>query len=174
MNRQLLILRHGKSDWSVGLGDIKRPLKTRGKRSSQRMGLWLQQQSLISDYILSSPAARAKNTAKIVAKAMGLTVQQIHYRSQLYAANLRQLKNALALCPHHSKRVLLIGHNPELESLLVFLNKGSLAIPDCGKLLPTATLAVFDMPDDWNVLSKGCGKLLSITRPKDLLDSVEL
>jgi phosphohistidine phosphatase len=63
---------------------------------------------------------------------------------------------------------LLIGHNPELESLLVFLNKGRLLSPDDGKLLPTATLAIFAMPDNWNALSKGCGKLLSITRPKDL------
>jgi phosphohistidine phosphatase len=172
MSRQLLILRHGKSDWSVEHSDFNRPLKTRGKRASQRMGLWLQQQGLIPDYILSSPAARAKNTAEIITKAMDLTTQQIHYDPQLYAANLSPLKNALALCPNDSKRVLLIGHNPELESLLVFLNKGRLLSPDDGKLLPTATLAIFAMPDNWNALSKGCGKLLSITRPKDLPDSL--
>jgi phosphohistidine phosphatase SixA len=75
-------------------------------------------------------------TAEIITKAMDLTAQQIHYDPQLYAANLSQLKNALALCPNDSKRVLLIGHNPELESLLVFLNKDRLLSPDDGKLLP--------------------------------------
>ena len=171
MSRQLLILRHGKSDWGIDVDDFERPLKRRGKRAAQLMGSWLKQQETIPDYILSSPAERAKNTAKKLAKAMGLTVQQVHYNSQLYAASLTHLKNALASCPHNAKRVLLIGHNPELESLLAFLNKKSLPITADGKLLPTATLATFNMPEDWSTLSKGCGELLSINRPADLPSS---
>ena len=170
MNRQLLVLRHGKSDWGVEVSDFDRPLKKRGKRAAHLLGTWLQQQNLVPDYILSSPAARAQNTAEILTQAMGFTTQQLHYDSRLYAANLSDLKNALANCPHDADRVLLIGHNPELESLLVFLNKAKLPIPDDGKLLPTATLAIFNMPDNWRKLNQGCGKLLSITRPADLAD----
>ena len=32
MTRELLILRHGKSDWSTGVTDFDRPLQDRGKR----------------------------------------------------------------------------------------------------------------------------------------------
>ena len=38
MTRELLLLRHGKSDWSVGVDDFYRPLKDRGKRAAQRVG----------------------------------------------------------------------------------------------------------------------------------------
>ncbi|WP_428354093.1 histidine phosphatase family protein [Methyloprofundus sp.] len=171
MSRQLLILRHGKSDWGIEVSDFERPLKKRGKRSAQRMGAWLQQQKKIPDYIISSPAERARNTAEKLAKAMGLRAHQVHYDSRLYAASLSHLQSALADCPRDAERVLLIGHNPELESLIEFLSKETVSIPEDGKLLPTATLATFDMPDNWIELSKGCAKLLSITRPTDLPDS---
>ena len=38
--RELLILRHGKSDWDKTVDDYHRPLKNRGKRGAQRIGVW--------------------------------------------------------------------------------------------------------------------------------------
>lgn len=168
MSRQLLLMRHGKSDWSTGANDFDRPLKNRGKRAAQRMGAWLQQKDLIPDYILSSPAERAKNTAEKLSKAMGLSAQHVHIDARLYEAGLTDLTRALAHCPEHAQRVLLIGHNPVLESLLMFLDKESLPDPDDGKLLPTATAAVFNMPDSWADLRKDCAELLFIMRASEL------
>lgn len=111
MSRQLLILRHGKSDWSVGHSDFNRPLKTRGKKSIAAYGLVATAARPDSGLYPEFACSIAKNTAEIITKAMDLTTQQIHYDPQLYAANLSPLKNALALCPNDSKRVLLIGHN---------------------------------------------------------------
>ena len=56
---ELLLLRHGKSDWSAGTDDLHRPLKNRGKRGAQRIGTWMWQQDLVPDHIISSPATRA-------------------------------------------------------------------------------------------------------------------
>ena len=47
MTRELLILRHGKSDWSTGEDDFDRPLVDRGKRGAQRMGVWLATNNMI-------------------------------------------------------------------------------------------------------------------------------
>jgi len=66
-----------------------------------------------------------------------------------------------------SRRVLLVGHNPELEDLLIHL-AGADNLPDTDKLLPTAALARLIMPDNWTHLEAGCAKLLSITNPKSL------
>lgn len=168
MSRQLLVLRHGKSDWSTEVSDFQRPLKKRGKKAAQRMGAWLQQQNLIPDYIISSPAERAHNTAEKLTKAMGLTTQHIHYDPRLYAAELEDLKAVLADCPATAQRVLLIGHNPGLETLLETLHKEDLQRADDGKLLATATLALLEMPDIWDSLPNGCANILSITRPAAL------
>lgn len=65
MKYELLLLRHGKSDWSTGDDDFHRPLKDRGKHAAQRIGVWLAQQKRIPDIIISSPAERALNSAQI-------------------------------------------------------------------------------------------------------------
>ncbi len=171
MSRQLLVLRHGKSDWRIDASDLGRPLKSRGKRDAQRIGSWLQQQDLIPDFIISSPAERAKNTAEKLAKAMGLTTQHIHYDARIYEAGLTDLKSALSDCPESAKRVLLIGHNPSLENLIENLHEGVLQKADDGKLLPTATLAILTMPDHWSMLNEGCATVESIIRPATLAKS---
>ncbi|MFK5949786.1 MAG: histidine phosphatase family protein [Methylococcales bacterium] len=168
MSRQLLLLRHAKSDWSIDNSDFDRPLKNRGKRAAQRMGAWMRQQLLIPDYIISSPAERARTTAEKLCKAMGLTTRQIHFDNRLYASSSKDLKAVLSTCPKDAKKVLLIGHNPGLEELLQQLHKGRLTRPDDDKLLPTATLAVIDMPNNWHNLSNHCAKVISITRPSSL------
>lgn len=65
---------------------------------------------------------------------------------------------------------MIVGHNPGLEELLLYLC-GPVPVPDDGKLLPTATLARLEMPADWSKLGSGQAILLSITRastlPKD-------
>lgn len=166
MNRELLLMRHGKSDWSVDVDDFNRPLKNRGKRGAQRMGAWLKPSP--PDYIVSSPAERAINTAEKLSKAMGLTAQNVHKDPRIYDADLNMLKKILADCPKQAKRVLLIGHNPGLEALLEYLNNYDLNPDSDGKLLATATLASINMPKDWNKLKQGCGHVVSITRADTL------
>ena len=56
----LLILRHGKSDWTTGLEDYHRPLVGRGRKGARKMGAWIRHLDLIPDAVLSSPAARAR------------------------------------------------------------------------------------------------------------------
>jgi phosphohistidine phosphatase len=166
--RELLILRHGKSDWSIPCSDLNRPLNKRGKRAVQKMGAWLQHQNLIPDWILSSPAERALVTTEKLCTVMGLDTQIIHIEKKLYESHLEQLKKILRDCPDAAGRVLLVGHNPGLEYLLEYLAGQDIEIPDDGKLLPTATLARLFMPDKWESLPFGCAKTQSIIRPSTL------
>jgi len=61
-----------------------------------------------------------------------------------------------------------VGHNPGLEELLYYLVNGSITIPEDGKLMPTATLAILEMPDTWTNLQSGAGKLEFLIRPREL------
>jgi len=71
MKNKLLLLRHGKSDWSTNDDDMYRPIKDRGKRGAQRIGVWLAQKNLIPDKVISSPAERTRVTAQKTLKAAG-------------------------------------------------------------------------------------------------------
>ncbi len=168
MARELLILRHGKSDWSQDVGDFHRSLKDRGKRAAQRIGVWLQQHGVLPDYIISSPAERALETARKISKAMDMDSRQIKQEQAIYEASLSDLLKVLASCPKRARRVMIVGHNPGLEQLLIHLSKGKIPHPKDGNLLPTATLARLKLPDDWRELGAGCGELKSLTRPKGL------
>jgi len=168
MKRELLLLRHGKSDWSAGKSDFHRPLKDRGKRGAQRMGVWLRQQELVPDLVISSPAERALTTAEKCLKAMGGSAGEIRREPRIYEAGLMPLLDVLEECPGDARRVMLVGHNPGLEDLLIHLADHELETPYDGKLMPTATLARLWMPKGWKRLKAGAAQLVSITRPADL------
>jgi phosphohistidine phosphatase len=167
MSKELWLLRHGKSDRNLAMDDFDRPLKKRGKRAAERIGAWLHEQRLTPDLMVSSPAKRALTTAKIAHKAIAVEGLVITQDKRLYQEGFERLKTVLSECPHKAKRVLLVGHNPELEDLLINL-VGAANLPDTDKLLPTATLARLIIPDDWSHLNAGCARLLSITCAKSL------
>lgn len=169
MARELMLLRHAKSDWSEDVSDFNRPLKKRGRKAAIRMGEWLLKQHLLPDLIVSSPAVRAQETAKQVCK--GLNIERcddiLHLDERIYETDLSTLKKVLADCPSLKKRILLIGHNPALEELLRYLVDSPVPDQD-GKLLATTTLAIIEMPDDWKIIPPQIGLLKIRKRAKYL------
>jgi phosphohistidine phosphatase len=172
MSRELWLLRHGKAERYDGNEDYDRRLKKRGKRDASRMGEWVKEYDLLPDLVISSPTTRAIMTAKIVCDAIGIDHQHIQMEKRLYDEGLVRVKSVLADCPANFTRVLLVGHNPELEDLLTYLVNPS-HLPDVEKLFPTTALVRLLMPDDWTQLDKGCAELLSATYPKSLSEENE-
>ena len=168
MPRELLLLRHGKSDWDVDVGDFHRPLKERGKRGAQRVGTWLLKHDLVPDLVISSPAERALTTAEACCRTMGMSDSEIEQDKRIYHASPSGLLEVLANCPPGAQRVMLVGHNPGMEQLLRELADPPPETPADGKLMPTATLAQLHMPDNWQEIGRGAAKLMQLVRGADL------
>ena len=168
MSYELIILRHGKSDWNTDETDFNRPITDRGKRGAQRIGVWLAQNGLKPDLVISSPAERARLTAQKMMKAMGETDHYIVYDKRVYEAALNDLLDVLSGISRKIKRVILVGHNPGLEQLLTYLCDKKITIPDDGKLLPTAALAHLSLSCEWGKIKKNTAELLTIQRSKTL------
>lgn len=169
MPRELLILRHAKSDWGSGAAsDFERPLAKRGKKDAPRVGEWLYREGMIPHLVVSSPAQRARDTALKVCKCLDLPKKNIVWDADIYEADLRALLGVLARVPADVQAVLLVGHNPGLEELLRHLAGGDIDEPEDGKLLPTATLARLEMPDDWAELAPGGASLIALVRPRQI------
>ena len=170
MGRELLIMRHAKSDWGNSTGDFDRPLNPRGNKAAPRMGRWLKEHDLVPDYVISSPAVRAwQTTCHVCAElaintdsAVGIVVQD----RRIYEASLGTLLQVLEGAA--AARVLLVGHNPGLEYLLIHLAR-SIPPPPDNNLLPTATLVRLAMPDDWRELQPDAAELRSLIRPRELM-----
>lgn len=169
--REILVLRHGKSSWDhLDLEDFDRPLARRGRRDAPRMGRWLAEHDLPPDRILSSPAKRARQTARRVARAMGFDRDRIGYDERIYTAWVGDLLDALSEMPADARRVMLVGHNPGFHELVEHLIGGPIDAPAGVKAFPTCALARIGVPGDWSALDEGCGELLALVRPRELAE----
>ncbi len=169
--KTLLVLRHGKSDWTTGHEDFHRPLVNRGHQGSRKMGAWIRHQRLLPDAVLSSPAERARATTVAACEAMGLPLKKVRYDQRLYAASLEDELAVLAELPKSVRRVMMVGHNPGLEELVDYLASG-LTVPEDGKVLPTSALAQLEMVAEWRDLTQGCASLIALTRPGQVPDDL--
>jgi phosphohistidine phosphatase len=171
MTRTLIIMRHAKSDWDGGVeSDYARPLAARGRRDAPRMGRWLRKSGHGPDFIVASPATRARQTAVAVVEALRDDALKVQFDEKLYAADLDTLLAVLGGLPRRARTVLLIGHNPGLEELLVYLAGARPSAVRAEKLMPTGAVAGIAMPDDWRALKSGCGDCRWTMRPRQLDD----
>ena len=67
MKSILYLLRHAKSSWrDLAIDDFDRPLNNRGLKDAPLMGQMLSKKNIIVDTVISSPAKRAIDTARII------------------------------------------------------------------------------------------------------------
>jgi len=161
--KTLLLLRHAKSSWKhPELADHDRPLNKRGKRTAPLMGELLQNEDLIPDFVLCSSAVRAYTTALFVAKACSYK-GKIQQTRELYLADPQAYIDVLRQVVENHARVLVVGHNPGLESLIQGITGEAMA-------MPTAALAYLELSlKRWRDLDMNTKcKLVNVWRPKDL------
>jgi phosphohistidine phosphatase len=147
------------------MDDFSRPLKKRGRRAAKQVGRWLSMQHLIPDTILCSPATRALETAQRVCRQLHIDESSIICDRRIYEADAQTLL-AILNTLRHERRVLLVGHNPGLEELLLSLIPHSIPLSPNGKYLPTAALAQLAFEGEWAELADA--KLVALIRPDSL------
>jgi len=96
--------------------------------------------------IVSSPATRAWNTAKFLAKEISYPNEFLQRDNKLYGASLDTLIRYLASQDSGFNSILMVGHNPGLTDFANYL------VPDVTNNLPTAgVLSVQIDSDDWDL-----------------------
>ena len=169
MSRELLVFRHGKSDWGTDAADdFERPLAKRGRKAVARMARWLQDQDLAPDCIVSSTAVRAEQTTLRLCRHAGLSESIVTWTEVIYEAGLGTLLAVLAGVDPGCRRAMIVGHNPGFEHLVEHLSGGPIQAPPGSPGFPTAALARLAMPDDWSHLARGSAELLALVRPREL------
>jgi phosphohistidine phosphatase len=124
---ELCILRHGvaaERGSSEYPSDSQRPLTPDGIKKLRRIVRAMQSLELSFDLILTSPYVRARQTAEIVAEGLGL--QRALELSPLLepGGDLETLIADLASRKRSVERILVVGHEPMLSSLISLLVSG--------------------------------------------------
>lgn len=155
--RTLILLRHGKSDWSGGEPDLDRPLAKRGRHQAPEAGGWLAANIGSIDLAVVSPAVRAWSTWDLVSGALEVS-PRTRIDDRVYAASARELLTVVRELPDDLLTVVLVGHNPGMEDLASLLTGEP--IP-----MPTSALAVITMSGSWSAAGPHGGVLVAAGRP---------
>jgi phosphohistidine phosphatase len=172
-NKQLVLLRHAKSNWDDPLlADFDRPLAKRGRKAGQRLAAWLKKQRIRPDAVLCSPSVRTRETLALIADAIGDQVP-VAYDKGLYLAEAEDLLMRLRHVDSAAKCVMVIGHNPGMQELaLALLRPGAKkSHAKLAEKFPTAAAACFDLPiSAWSELQLADGTLTKFVKPADIDD----
>lgn len=146
--------------------DFDRGLNDRGRRGAALIGEHIRRHGAAWDALLASPAERVKRT--LDAAAIGL---EPRYDQRIYLADVETLIDVLRGADG-AEAVLLAGHNPGLQDLLLALvapaNENAL-FEEAVVKFPTATFAVLELAiGDWSEIGDPCGTLVHFARPRDL------
>ncbi len=116
--KTIILVRHAKSSWKdLSLDDFDRPLNKRGKKNAPFMGQKLKARRIMPDLVLSSPAKRARKTARAIAKAIDYPKKKIIFDNNMYHASARYLFKMVRNLDDRHEMVMLVGHNPDLNDL---------------------------------------------------------
>jgi len=160
--KTLTLLRHAKSSWDTpGLADKERPLNERGFRDAPAMAMRLQEAAIRPSLILSSPAVRAWETAKVVAQQISYPLEFLQREADLYLASRRTLMEVISRQDNGFNSMLVVAHNPGLTDLANYLVAG---LTDN---LPTSGIVSINLAsDEWDLRQTGDNELLVYDYPK--------
>lgn len=173
--RRLYVLRHAKSSWDdPGQPDRERPLSPRGRRAVKLLAAHFDDVGIRPELILCSPARRTRETLEAV-PAGGETVMD----DSLYEASWRDVVELLRRVPDEVGSVMVIGHNPAMQMLVLALVEAGAEgrgageaghhLSDLHRKLPTGALATVTFDGPWSELRPASGQLAGYVRPKSLV-----
>ena len=167
MQRQLTLLRHAKSSWNdASLKDRNRPLNDRGERDAPLMGQRLRARGARPTLILTSPAVRARRTARIVAREIGYPLEFLQREDELYLASPDEVVAVLARQDGGFNDIMVCGHNPGLTGLANRLTGAGI------DNVPTTGVVVIGLDlESWAELDGARGELLLFDYPKRNVDA---
>ena len=157
------MIRHAKSSWSNPLqSDFERPLNERGEHDAPMMGERLKKMGVTPDLIIASPAKRAKQTAKKVAKELGYDTDKILWVDKLYHCIPQVFEETLYEVKDEVKTVFIVAHNPGITQFVNELS-GDFRIdnmPTCGMVGAEIDL------EHWEMFANAKKKVFLFEYPK--------
>ena len=134
MEKQLLLIRHAKSDWGdFTITDFDRPLNDRGKKNAPEMARRLIGKKIIIDAFIASPAKRAKKTAGYFAEEFKRDKDEVIFHPELYGASSRVFYNVIENAKNKFNCIAIFSHNPGITDFANLLTSTRIDnIPTCG------------------------------------------
>lgn len=159
--KSLLLVRHAKSSREdASLPDRDRPLCRRGRRTAPALGRQLHRYGVKPDLMISSPALRALETARIIARHLTYRCKDIAVDDRLYPGDARELLEVIRELDDCLMCVMLVGHNPALSELAHRLASHITHLPTCAVVRFTFTVS------SWSAVARSAVRHVTLDSPK--------
>lgn len=161
--KRLILVRHAKTEQMSSSGsDFDRKLTVRGHSDAKLVADKLVKKGFQPALIISSPAVRAMETARIMATTFSLDVNEVTVAPFIYDGNTTAgFLNEVANLSKNHDSVMVVGHNPDMATLSMKLtNENFYNFPTA-----SVTIIAFEI-DDWIDMQVGKGKLEYYVSPK--------
>lgn len=159
--KNLILIRHAKSNWDEPLIDINRSLSQRGINDANLVANKAKKYFPKSFLVCSSIAKRASQTAIIFAQNIPYQIENIIFEKDLYTFDMKILEQFVKNSNNDYENLILFGHN---EAITNFVNKfGDVFI---GNVSTSGLVFLQFNTVDWQNIENG--KTLKVLFPKDL------
>jgi phosphohistidine phosphatase len=166
--RRLFVIRHAKAELAAGRADYARKLTERGRDDAKRIAEALAAGHHLPDVLIHSGAARAKETAELLAAVWPGKVELREERG-LYDASLTTLLERTLALSQELKSVAFVGHNPGLGELAAALTDSGAEASRLAAKFPTCAVAVLDFTiERWEEVELNSGRLALYVTPGEL------
>lgn len=154
MTKNLFLIRHAHAESNYKIRDFDRKLTPRGLLDATEISKLMLNHRVLPQLILSSPATRALNTAKLFAENLSIPFSKIQPENSIYEASVNTLLSLINHLNNKNSTVAIFGHNPGISDLLNYLSN------DYFGTLPTAGLVQLKFEvKDWTLITQGSAHL---------------
>lgn len=109
--KNLLMIRHSKTEMMAD-SDMERELTEKGMADAVTLGRMFNESGISADMIVSSPAARAKKTAQLIARGIRYQENAVITEKLLYHAHPEEIISFIKHFDNSIKSLIIVGHNP--------------------------------------------------------------
>lgn len=167
---ELIIMRHGiaedREDFAKkNLEDHLRPLTLKGRKRVQKVSQQLKNWIEDVDLIVTSPYVRARQTAELAAQIF-IDTKLVDTAELVPSSPPQAFKRWLRSHGDEHKRILAVGHEPQLSVLATFLMTGQLE-----PVLEIKKGGILCLEiDSFQNITAGAAKLLWLVQPRQVME----
>ncbi|MBQ0116425.1 MAG: histidine phosphatase family protein [Flavobacterium sp.] len=159
--KNLILIRHAKSNWEATASDLDRPLSRKGITDAFSVSDAINKYLPKKFIVWSSIAKRAKETAIIYAQNLSIPLDTIIFKEELYTFDEDHLERTIKDCDNKYSSIVLFGHN---EAITNFVNKFG---DETFDTIPTSGFVSISFnEDDWGFIKNG--KVVKTVFPRHL------
>ena len=157
MTKLIALLRHGEAEYGQSQHrDFSRNLSASGKSKLKRLSNVLKERGLHFDAVVSSSAARTRQTTEIMLNS--IEAEETTFLDSLYLADVQTIIDFFGNLPEKYCKVLFVGHNPSISAFLSYVTG------EYHMSLQPGMMTMVDIEvDSWEIaINRGMGNLTEV------------